>query len=313
MIILLGPDESGKTTLAKSLSEYSHTPYMHFTKDSTYKDYIDPLTNLDMLYAVLDRHAICEYPYSICMNRDFKFSPKEWHNIILLTLAYNPLIILCTHKPLSAHYHKDQYLPYEKWDECINLYRDFLNTNIISYIEYDYVTPYWTPANIHMVESSMSSKFYPYWIEAWRSGFGYTGSTYPRILLVAERIGPNNIHNIPFETGPTGLMLSEMLYMTRTPLGALAITNYVKSYRRDSRGPNAHDDEYFKSELNLLHPEKVIFMGSVSKRGISICKDMGIECDTIVHLGYHNYKKTRDMRPYWEQWKKMIGLTHANT
>jgi len=36
VIIILGPDASGKSTLAKKLG----LPYYHFNKDSTYDDYL---------------------------------------------------------------------------------------------------------------------------------------------------------------------------------------------------------------------------------------------------------------------------------
>ncbi|GAI06502.1 unnamed protein product [marine sediment metagenome] len=137
MIIVLGPDSTGKTTLAQKLG----LPYYHFTKDSTYEDYLKPLCALEMTDAVLDRHIICEYPYYQIMKRKFGFTQKQWHNIILLTLIQNPLFVLCTHKPEQHKYEKDQYMPYDQWDRCLALYKLFLSTHRIRYVEYDYYGP----------------------------------------------------------------------------------------------------------------------------------------------------------------------------
>jgi len=50
-------------------------------------------------------------------------------------------------------------------------------------------------------------------------------------------------------------------------------------------------------------------MGSVAKLGIKVAKKYGIEYDTIVHLGYHNYRKTANMSPYHAKWCEIMGIT----
>ncbi|GAH51196.1 unnamed protein product, partial [marine sediment metagenome] len=44
-------------------------------------------------------------------------------------------------------------------------------------------------------------------------------------------------------------MLSDMLEQTSTPLGKFAVTNMVKSFRRDPRPPNEQDKEWLRIEL----------------------------------------------------------------
>ena len=302
MIILLGPDGSGKTTLAKKLG----LPYYHFNQDSKYEDYLRPLAKLQLMNAVLDRHMLCEYSYSITMGRPFAYSLKSWHNVILLTLAQNPLIILCTNKPSSGQYSASQYLPYEKWDQCLHLYEELLNTNHIRYIKYDYCRN--ISADTLLTLESEFRKEMEWWISMWKSGWGFVGSPHPSFLLVGERQGPNNLNCIPFETGPTGLMLSNMLMETKTPLGVLAITNMVKSFRRDSRDVNDHDLDLFEQELTHLNPKKVIFMGSVAKKGIALARAHGCEVGKIVHLGNLNYRGVTDMSTYNNDWAKHINL-----
>jgi len=304
MIIILGPDHTGKTRLAEKLG----LPYYHFDKSSNYTDYLKPLVNLDLFNAVLDRHAICEYPYSLCMGRGFKFSYKEWHNIMLLTLIQNPLVVLCTHKPTRAEYGSDQYLPYDKWDQCLQLYRVFLSTHLIPCAEYDYSICTQASIDCFLILEKKWREKMAWWAEMWAGGFGCVGSVAPKVLLVAERIGPNNINNLPFETGPTGQMLTDMLVDTKTPLNKVAITNMVKSFRRDTRPPNDEDLVLLRYEIEGLRPEKVVFMGSVAKYGLRLTKEMGIPSESIVHLGYFNYKKIKDMSRYHAEWRDIMEI-----
>jgi len=280
--------------------------YYHFTKESGYEDYIDPLSKLHLFDAVLDRHALCEYPYSKCMNRDFKFTMKQWHNILLLTLIQNPVIVLCTHKPLSHEYKKDQYLPYDKWDECLRLYKEFLTTHHIPHTEYDYGLGANPKAFIGLEKRFRES--ISWWKPMWEAGCGAIGSTNPKVLLVAERLGPNNMNNIPFETGPTGYMLTDMLYETGTPLGKVTLTNIVKSFRKDPRPPNEEDLDLLHMEIKYLKPEKVVFMGTPAKQGIKVANEMGVKYAKMVHLGYYKHQGITDMKAYHGEWRRVMDM-----
>lgn len=306
MIIIEGPDGSGKSTLAKKLA----LPYYHFDMSSKYEDYLKPLCSLEMTNAVLDRHLISEYPYSQVMHRQPQFTMKQWHNIILLTLTQNPLVILCTHKPMPAKYEKEQYLPYEQWDRCLALYRLFLSTHKIRYIEYNYTGPISIGALEIMHEKHVGRAVW--WRKLWKEGVGCIGSPYPKVLLVAERLGPNNMNNLPFETGPTGRMLTDMLAETGTPLGRFTVTNLVKSYRRDPRNPNDEDYRLLREELMHLSPEKVVFMGAVAKLGIRVAKELSIEHYEIAHFGYYSHRGITDihkMPKYLDGWREIMGIT----
>lgn len=307
MIIIIGPDGTGKTTLAKELG----LPYYHFVQASSYTDYLEPLCKLELFDAVLDRHAICEYPYATVLQRKFKFTVKEWHNIMLLTLIQNPLIILCTHKPPPAEYSKEQYLPYDKWDECLKLYREFLATHHITHMEYDYTSETKVRNGVLLLLEVRYRDTMYWWKPMWEAGFGAIGSPYPKVLLVAERLGPNNMHNLPFETGPTGKMLTDMLAETGTPLGKFAVTNLVKSYRRDPRPPNQQDLGLLYMEIERMKPEKVVFMGSTAKQGIKVAKELGVEFAMIPHLGYYHHQRITDMSGYHAEWRKIMGMVQS--
>ena len=306
MIILIGPDATGKTTLAKKISEECSKPYHHFTKDSKYIDYIRPLVKLEFTDAITDRWAICEYPYSIVMNRQFSLSIKQWHNILLMTLIHDPLIILCTHKPEEEDYDIGQYLPYSLWDDCLARYKSFLNANQIDYTELDYAEGY--DLDQIILEESRRISGMSWWRDHWRSGYGCASSSNPTYLLIAERMGPNNRLNIPFETGPTGHMLSEVLLKSKTPLGKFTITNMIKQERGKDRKLSDSDFELLSVELVNLKPKKLILMGAVSKAAISLAKQFDIDYESIIHLGALNHKGISDVTGYSNEWRKVLGL-----
>lgn len=307
MIMLLGPDHTGKTVLADRLKEYGYNVY-HFTKTSGYSDYVEPMVSLKLWNGVLDRCMVCEYPYSKVMNRAFSFTIKQWHNLILLALSQNPVVLLCMHKPEKSEYATDQYLPFEKWDVCMEIYKQFLKNNNIPYTTYDYSQPF-SLDDLHKQEIA-NRLATVWWIPMWEDGWGYAGSRFPKVLLVAERIGPNNTNNIPFETGPTGRMLSELLVKSKTPLGDFAVTNLVKSYRRDPRQPNSRDLELLDVELQYLKPEKIIFMGAVARQGIPVAEKHKIPYHSIFHLGFLHHKTGSEFIPadYIADWNKAIGV-----
>ena len=301
MIIIIGPDHTGKTTLAKRLG----LPYYHFTQHSTYEDFLKPLANLDQFGAVLDRHAICEYPYSMVMGREFKFTMKQWHNLLLLTLIQNPLVILAIHKPSILEYGDDQYMPYDKWDLCLELYKLFLSTHHIPYLTYDYTSPPDPSVFLHL--EKLSREGMEWWKTMWNLGFGCIGAPNPKVLLVAERIGPNNVNNLPFETGPTGKMLSGMLSATGTPLNKVAITNLVKATRRNPRPPGEFDLDMLRIEVRELKPEKIVFMGNVAKVGIKVANELGVPYETMIHFGYYNHRK-ENIVPLTTQWREIMEI-----
>lgn len=301
MIIILGPDCSGKTSLAQSFD----LRYTHYIKESNYDDYLSPLANLELFDAVTDRFILCEWPYATIMQRKFKFTTKQWHNIILLALAQNPLIVLCTHKPTPAQY-TDNYLPYGKWDLCLGLYKRILHFHHINYVEYDYTSKI-RPSVFSIMESRYRGRA-RWWVPMWKAGIGSIGSQTPKILLVAQNMGPSNTHLLPFECGPTGLMLSEVLERTRTPLGDIAITNMVKAPRGTNRDVNTKDLELFKEELVHLKPKKIIFMGKIAQQaGIPIAKSMNIPYAEIVHLGSLAHQGIHDLTNYCKAWEAAIG------
>lgn len=321
MFILLGPDCSGKSTLASILADKLKVgSYYRFLKTTTYEEYLEELTNLSLLDQVCDRFIFCDLPYSVQLRYSkFQYTDKQFHNLILSTLAQRPLIILATNIPDEDVYNtyireEEDHEPtlYRLLEDILQSYVFYLSVHKIPFIRYDFkkikkAKEFDTYLDTLISLERNFRESINWWIPLYKEGIGYIGSPTPKYLLVAERLGPNNLNNLPFEAGPTGQMLTDLLVKTRTPLGEFAVTNIVKSHRLDTREPNERDLELFELELTELMPEKVIFMGAVAKSGIKIADKLKIEHIEIPHFGYYAHKGIVNVDAYKPGWNKMLG------
>lgn len=335
MIILLGPDGTGKSALAEELSSNLGMELHHHTQHTTYQEFLEPVLDVST-HQVFDRFIWCEYAYADTRrdDRGFRFSLKEFHNVTLLALMRNPLVVLCCHIPES---YEEDVLPKENWTRCYLKYSRFLEGHRIPYILYDYCGPKtglpvirfsyraleleyddnWNnsisfPTELRILSYKLVNQM-NWWRGLWLSGQGAVGSPHPKLLLVAERLGPRNSHFIPFEAGPTGMMLSSLLETTHVSYGDIAVTNLVKAPLGSSRPIEPQDYEKLELELTTLKPDGVLFMGSIARNGMKISKKLGIPSSHIVHLGYYNHRGIRDVKEYssiWrERWKELTGET----
>jgi len=311
MVILIGPDHSGKSTLADEISKVNEGLVVHTTYKTQYKQFLNVLLSNTDSDLILDRCAICEYAYHKLMGRPFKFTLREWHNLMHLMIARNPLIILSTHIPDETEYDKDQYLPYELVPSCLERYQKFLNKEKIFYVEYDYVTDYSHNIAKIIAETSKSlEEDIKWWWDFVNRGNFATGRLIrPEILIVAERIGPNNVNMLPFETGPTGAMMADMIKSLQVPLGHIAITNYVKADRKDPRPPNDMDNELLEIELKNIEPKRVLLMGAVAKKARKVVEKYTDKILELPHFGSYHHTGRKDMSTWYQAFSKFMGYT----
>lgn len=269
IIIIVGPDSTGKTTLANKLSHLSGYPVYHFSWKDGYLNYLEPLANFTFYRAILDRFFFDEYPYSKALGRKFQFNLKQWHNLILLTLAQNPVIITC--KERKGEGYNDPVLPEEKWQDCLNFYYElFRILEIPFYSEMD-------PTDILKLEKEKAEES-SWWAKMWLRGYGGIGSLRPSVLLIAEVLSPLNTHLLPFEAGPSGYFLSECL--DGLPLGRVFITNWVKTRHQSV------DEMLMEEELGKLNPRGAVLLGAIAKNAIPLLKKREIPYTSLPHPSY---------------------------
>jgi len=285
MIIVEGADSTGKTTLARKIcNNYGYT-YKKWDQSHTYQQTIDWLSAFTgdptaIQDVVCDRFPLfSEEVYGPLLRGRSKFSLKEQHNMYLLLQSMRPLIVLCNVFNEAGFSNRPQLPTLEQNTEALTLYQD-------SYKKWEQFFAVVTYSMIHpfSLSSLVSRNSGPplWWQNMFKrscAGMGRLGS--PRYFILAESIGPRNRHHIPFEAGPSGLFLSEVLEATETPLSQVFITNYVKGNFSEAENQVA-----LRTELEQTKPGRVIVMGSIARRGIPLIKYLGFPYRHVVHPSY---------------------------
>jgi len=290
MLVILGPDGTGKTTLANAVSLLTGKKVYHYTYKHNYEDYIEPLSALHHYDAICDRYFFCEVPYSTVLGRKLQFSLKQWHNLVLLTLAHKPLIVLTEKRYTKDEDYNDSVLPLEKWEECLAAYRKMLK---------DLDIPYTTETDpvVLAEEAQKREEEAKWWAKMWMKGYGGVGAWPAKVMIVAEILSPLNVHRIPFEAGPSGRYLSELL--DGFPLGRIFITNWIKDHKTDS--------QLLESELEHVEPRFVLLLGRIAREAIPLLRAYGVDYDTLTHPSAICRFRKREMRRYKEVFRNVLS------
>lgn len=298
MIILLGPDHSGKTFLQKQLMEKGMTG-THASRDTGYDDYMRQLSGEKSppiplgerpfqwgallspnTHYVCDRFFMCEGPYSEIYRKEptIKYTLKQWHNLHLQTIAYNPVVVLCTRK--GPHWDEGQYVPEEYFEPILASYRKWLGEMKIDYLNYDWQNPVMTVDDL-VLASRVAQSEISWWRNMARKGIAGTGNTKdPTVLVLAEVLSNNNVYHLPFEGGPSGRYLSELFDQAEIPMRSFYLTNWKKT------NDPAQNVELLTKEINMTGVQSCIILGGEAKRAKPLIESMGIRTHLIKHPGW---------------------------
>lgn len=317
MIVVEGCDGTGKTTLAKILATCGGFKYFHFVAEHDYLDFLNPLASLGLYSSVADRIFLSERPYAKTLNRKFKYNPTQWRNLVHCMLAQSPVILWLTYNfgtkrevlktPEMAALCHAFYL--DLWAElgfveCRDYYKVDLSNTDVDLI--DFVVP------LILNQEASNGRTNSWWLELHRRKCAPTGQLCsPQVLIIADRLGPSNIHELPFEAGPTARLMDEALTFAQLPLGEVCITNVIKDRRGATRGVNKEDLGLFEEELTHIQPKRVVVMGRVASDSTIVLKRMGIPYAEVPHLGYLHRRGElpREKEAYFNHFREACRAT----
>lgn len=137
MIVLIeGPDGSGKTTIAKILSKQFNLPYVHgtYTDPSTFKFYNEQLA---VTKAVIDRSFISELIYSKVLGRKPRINKFE-ADALLRVVEEKCLLIYCdaSYELIvdRAFARGEDFVNQEQLKTIYNEYEEYFAKTSVSYL-----------------------------------------------------------------------------------------------------------------------------------------------------------------------------------
>ncbi len=145
MIILLGPDNTGKSTLAKQLKESGNgLMSLHCNTDTGFDNYYSWLSNPQDLInrTVFDRWFFCDIPYAKIVRgeKKSKYTYQQIHILNTLTKMFKPLIILCTNQADNFD-EREQLSTSDQHDALLLDYKRMLCVLQQPYTVYDWKNP----------------------------------------------------------------------------------------------------------------------------------------------------------------------------
>lgn len=256
-VIVTGPDGTGKTDFVSYMSKSLGVDSVKFTRHSRYSDYISRLAAKGPINEVWDRTFHDEYVYQPVKRpgRSQIFGLKEWDNLALLAYARCPTLVFCS----NILREEDDYVTPEENREILQGYRKLVDHLSAAMPVVEYRAGIDNP-DIVMGQIAANAGPPDWWTDMWSSGYGGIGSVRPKIVLLAEVLGPYNHNRLPFEAGPSGHFLSEILHKAQVRLSDIYITNTVKTGDADT------DMHLLELEIEGLAPKLgVVMLGSVAR------------------------------------------------
>ncbi len=304
IVILEGPDGSGKTTLAKQFVDRGWN-YVHLGVPEPYEDLLTTYAtklyqaNLDPKNTVFDRLHLGERVYGSVVRNNDKLGEE---GTVLLQRMINGLgavVVLCLPPYPTAYANwkfrnelKTEFISEPTvYEKIYNRYLQFTNGDFID-LYYDYTT-----CSLEMAETL---------IDKLGEGFpplpnGMIGATEAKFLIIGERANSKYL-DVPFMALDNS---SHFLYETMKEAGfeegETAFMNAVNI------NGNANNLAYAWNQIGALHR---IFLGNIARELFT--KQTGLGGISIPHPAFWKRFHSSDREGYVKQLREARGVLHSS-
>lgn len=265
MIVVEGPDNSGKSTLVKTLVERGFPlikrerfkPGKEETIGLSYLRALIPKhgDRLEHSKGVLDRLLASEIIYGEIFRNGSRITGGEHLAILNMLIAYNASIIFCDpgNAAIKETWHEREQL----YDDALAVaasYRASMSTifHPMVVIEYNWKKHAKNARTFRPDEPRDRD------LEWWSANPYGAGSLSPKVLMVGESPSPRMKTNVPFSNGPAGDFLAWAIrqaegLMSKPLIGRYYVTNAQKGTERDA--------SLLREEIRFLEPRVVLALG----------------------------------------------------
>lgn len=154
LIIIEGPDRTGKTTLAKHLIDVFSLQYIHCSKpetDNPYNEYIELIDSIK-LPTVIDRVYFSEYVYGKLWRGKCGFTEKQFYDLDLKYMEkFDFVCVIHADAPVEVIKQRcldvgEDLLKFDEIEKCKYLFDDIIQKTKIPVLKYD--SSYMSPEDI---------------------------------------------------------------------------------------------------------------------------------------------------------------------
>ena len=261
MIIIEGPDNSGKTTLINSLRKQglNNIVTTYHPKDNAINFYINTSSVYQNL--IVERHYLSELVYSSFKKDRTKYSSYFQYIIESSILSYFP-IILYLRPPIEEIYKNfkkegDPYINESEIEHMVKLYDEIMNKSVLSVIKYDY-----TQDNLNKIFTKVLNEHNNLRNKAIRFHQFLSSGDYRNqnsLMIIKESIELSDINNLKIKPYSNHDVETMIFFNRLNSFGFLDkkiipyITTYNKGYKYENEMNNA-----IKQEINLLKPKHLL-------------------------------------------------------
>lgn len=280
MLIIEGPDNSGKTTLAKQIAAFYDTEYV--ASIGPRADYDWWITQLklppaQLISQVRDRFFFSELVYGPLLRGKLRVNQQQIEVVQSMIQATDPLIITCEFVPDQMQFDSREQLT--TFGNQIEINENFHALNFSNYwhIHYDWRDPVSVVTTLAAIDQWWMSRDLA--VSRRQVLSRGRGPLCPHYMIVGIDLADNNTHKIPFEQSKSAHLVHEFL----RDVGVDPVMCYFTNGEKKGSGLSQDNLQYLLKEFEVCRPRMVIGLGKTPSIMLSI---LSIKHLSLPHPGY---------------------------